>query len=356
MVRRNLLRPESRYIIMSGPNYGWKEWVSDAVMAGLGWGNKEVLASAMDGIFWTRIAYEDNAQYYLIASALLAQSGVQPNTALCRRSLEFILDHSNKGAYVPPSVSKTEPLGWKTYMDLFYYPNGDSPTSNQGFHCGALMASQKLGFAVSDRDIQQACDAYAGMFNHKGGYFPTSVMLPDIFGGDALYGEALTFAVFGRKSLPDNLVIAHCEHARKIQSPYGIRVVSKPNGDLLDASQYGPNSPHALPPSKAGGYVQGGSWFFCDAGTWLSGLVHGLDPHLVDELLTKRIQVELATAPAFSESVNTRTGEHHGNILYGANSLYAWLRPAIRNRLGHKGPDPVDAAVDNFVRHRKRGG
>ncbi len=178
-------------------------------------------------------------------------------------------------------------------------------------------------------------------------------MRQEVFGGDALYGESVTFAAFGRKSLPDELVLQHCRHAMKIQSPFGLRVVSKANGDLLDAGQYGPNNPHGLPPDRAGAYVQGGSWFFCDAGTWLSGLAHGLDPKTVDALLISRIPQELRYLPAFNESIHTRTGEPHGNILYGANSLYLWLRKTIRSRLGHSGPDPIDSAIEAYLRNRK---
>ena len=137
-----------------------------------------------------------------------------------------------------------------------------------------------------------------------------------------------------------------------IQSPFGIRVVCKANGDLLEADQYGRDNPHALPPDKAGAYVQGGSWFFCDAGTWLSGLAHGLPAKTVDALFIERIKHELQVIPAFNESIHTRTGHPHGNILYSANSLYLWLRQSIRERLDQKGPDPVAAAIDRHLRDR----
>jgi hypothetical protein len=355
LIRRNLFRPESRYIIISGITYGWKEWVSDMAMAGLGLEDPEILTEAVRGIFWNRCNYEDNAQWYLIISALAARAGYHPDLALCRRSLEFIRDNEKNGAYIPPVAggnAPREPQGWKTYMDLFYYADGDSPTSNQGFHCGALMAARELSLGSDESAIARACHAYADMFNTAGGYFPSSVMRPEVFGGDALYGEAVTFAAFGRKSLPDDLVLRHCRHAMKIQSPYGIRVVCKANGDLLEGDQYGAGNPHGLPPERAGGYVQGGSWFFCDAGTWLSGLVHGLDRETVDSLLIRRIRQELTHVPAFNESINTRTGEPVGNILYSANSVYLWLRARIRERLGITGADPVDAAVAHYLAER----
>lgn len=353
-VRRNLLREgSSRYIVISGVTYGWKQWASDAAMAGLGLGDLAVLAEAMRGLFWERLNYEDNAQWYLIASAIGARSGIRPDLALCRRALDFLRAHEQDGAYLPPRLgSPAAGLGWRTYMDLFYYEDGDAPTSNQGFHCGALAAAVELGLTRDRAAFDSASAAFARMFNSAAGYFPTSLRRQEVFGGDAMYGVAVTFAGFGRKCLPDALVRRHVEHARRIQSRYGLRVVCKADGSLLDKDQYGPGNPHALEPEKAGAYVQGGSWFFCDAGTWLAGLIHGVDPAIVDRLLTERIKTEIAVAPAFSESINTRTGEPHGNLLYGANALYLWLRSGIRRRLGMRGVDKVEAEVNGWLARR----
>lgn len=352
-LRRNLLRPESRYIFTSGVTYGWKQWASDAAMTALGLGDAEMLGEAMRGLFWDRLNYEDNAQWYLIGSALAARAGCRPNLALCRRAWEFLRDHERGGAYQPPRLDAPGAgLGWRTYMDLFYYEDGDVPSSNQGFHCGAHLAARELGLGAEEAGFRAACRAYAELFNARGGYFPTSLRRQEVFGGDALYGAAVTFAAFGRKCLPDELVLRHCRHAMRIRSPYGLRVVCKANGELLEKDQYGPGNPHGLEPEKAGAYVQGGSWFFCDAGTWLAGLAHGLEARAVDRLLAERIRVELEEMPAFSESIHTRTGAHHGNVLYGANSLYVWLRREIRARLGMRGPDPVEEEITRWLAGR----
>lgn len=353
-VRRNLLRAgSSRYIMISGVTYGWKQWASDAAMAGLGLGDLGVLAEAMRGLFWERLNYEDNAQWYLIASAIGSRSGIRPDLALCRRAFDFLRAHEQEGAYTPPRLDvATAGLGWRTYMDLFYYEDGDAPTSNQGFHCGALAAAAELGLTRDRKAFDSASAAFTRMFNSGGGYFPTSLRRQEVFGGDALYGAAVTFAGFGRKCLPDELVRRHVAHARRIQSRYGLRVVSKANGDLLEKDQYGPGNPHGLEPEKAGAYVQGGSWFFCDAGTWLAGLIHGVDPATIDQLLIERIKTEIAAAPAFSESIHTRTGEPHGNLLYGANALYLWLRAETRRRLGLRGADAVELAVNRWLAAR----
>lgn len=349
-LRRNLLRPESRYIFTSGVTYGWKQWASDAAMTGLGLGDAEMLAEAMRGLFFDRLNYEDNAQWYLIATAVAARAGYRPNLALCRRAYEFLRSHEERGAYQPPRLNVPNAgLGWRTYMDLFYYEDGDVPSSNQGFHCGAHLAARELGLGSSEEDFRAACRAYVDIFHADGGYFPTSLRRKDVFGGDALYGAAVTFAAFGRKCVPDELVLRHCRHAMKIRTPFGLRVVCKANGDLLEKDQYGPDNPHGLEPEKAGAYVQGGSWFFCDAGTWLAGLVHGLPARQVDQLLVERIRAELDEMPAFSESIHTRTGAHHGNVLYGANGLYVWMRREIRARLGMRGPDPVEAEVGRWL-------
>ena len=47
--------------------------VSDMAMAGLGLEDPEILAEAVRGIFWDRCNYEDNAQWYLIISALVME-------------------------------------------------------------------------------------------------------------------------------------------------------------------------------------------------------------------------------------------------------------------------------------------
>lgn len=361
-IRRNLLRAEeSRYIITSGVTYGWKQWASDAAMAGFGLGDSEIFAEAMRGLFWDRLNYEDNAQWYLIASAVFARQGFRPNLALCRRCWDFLKAHeSPDGAYLPPRLNVPNAgLGWRTYMDLFFYEDGDAPSSNQGFHCGAMLAAHELRLpgATGAPDARRAGQAMATMFNARdGGYFPTSARRQEVFGGDAMYGLAVTFAAFGQKPVPEALVRRHCRHAMKIQSRYGLRVVSKSNGDLLEQNQYGPGNPHGLPPEKAGAYVQGGSWFFCDAGTWMAGLAYGLDPATIDRLLIERVKTELARSPAFSESINTRTGEPHGNALYAANALYLWLRTETRRRLGHRGADPVERAVDAWLTRRASSG
>ena len=42
------------------------------------------------------------------------------------------------------------------------------------------------------------------MFNEAGGYFATSLKQQDNIGQDSLYGEVLTYAIFGKKLLPDD--------------------------------------------------------------------------------------------------------------------------------------------------------
>ncbi len=106
LIRRNLFRNESRYIFISGVTYGWKQWVSDMAMIGLGLQDFEILAEALRGVFWVRIAYEDNAQHYLIISALVQRAGYRPDIALCHRTLDFIRDNEKNGAFVPPRSNR----------------------------------------------------------------------------------------------------------------------------------------------------------------------------------------------------------------------------------------------------------
>ena len=229
LLRRNLLRPESDYLFISGVGYGWKQWVSDGFWMSRGLADPRFDAQAHAAVFFERINYEDNAQYYLIWSAIVKRSGGELDTRTVGRAYRFIREHEHEGLYIPPRLTPEKPIG-KTYHDQLPYDDDDAPSSNQGFHCGALLAAKELGFPVTDADIERAIGGYRRMFNDRGGYFATSLKQQNHVGQDSLYGEVLTFAVFGRRLLPDELVRRHLETSVRIQTPYGMRVISKPDG------------------------------------------------------------------------------------------------------------------------------
>lgn len=331
LLRRNLLRPESDYIFISGVAYGWKQWVTDGFYMSRGLDDVKFDEEANAAVFYERLDYEDNAQYYLIWSLIVKRAGGNPDMRTVGRAYRYIREHEVNGLYIPPRLHPDKKC-YKTYHDQLNYEDDDAPSSNQGFHCGALMAAKELGFPVTDQDISKAIAGYQQMFNKEGGYMATSLKQQENIGQDALYGEVLTYVVFGKKLLPDEMVKKHLETTMRIQSPYGIRIISKANGDLLDG--------------HTGVYTNGGSWFLNDAANYLDGLIHGMDAKWVDDQLVWRLEKELAFMPAFHESINTINGEPHGHHLYSWNSGYWWLRREVRVRLGFGGPDPVEELMD----------
>ncbi|MFO1500422.1 MAG: hypothetical protein U1G07_18915 [Verrucomicrobiota bacterium] len=331
LLRRNLLRTESDYLFISGVGYGWKQWVSDGFWMSRGLDNPGYDAQAHAAVFFERLNYEDNAQYYLIWSAIVKRAGGELDTRTVGRAYRFIRAQERDGLFIPPRLIPDKPI-MKTYHDQLPYDDDDAPSSNQGFHCGALLAAKELGFPVTDEDIERAIAGYRRMFNDHGGYFATSLKQQDHVGQDSLYGEVLTFAVFGRRLLPDDMVRRHLETSVRIQTPYGMRVISKPDGSLLEG--------------HSGAYVFGGSWFLNDGANYLDGLIHGMDPAWVDERLLWRLGRELAYMPAFHESLNTVKGQPHGHHLYSWNSGFWWLRREVRKRLNLSGPDPLEAQLD----------
>lgn len=341
LLRRNFLRTESDYIFISGVGYGWKQWVSDGFWMSRGLDDPRYDAEANRAVFFERVNYEDNAQYFLIWSYIVKQAGGNPDPRTVARAYRFIREHEKDGLFIPPRL-RPDVAYFKTYHDQLPYDDDDAPSSNQGFHCGALLAARELGFDVTDAEIEKAVAGYRRMFNEAGGYFATSLKQQEHIGQDSLYGEVLTYAVFGKKLLPDEMVRRHLETAMRIQSPYGMRVISKANGDLLDG--------------HSGVYVFGGSWFLNDAANYLDGLIHGMDPQWVDDRLLWRIEKELAWMPAFHESISTVTGKPHGHHLYSWNSGYWWLRREIRKRLGMEGPDPLEARVAGLLNVTRRDG
>ena len=339
LLRRNLMRDENnqprdgRYIFISGMSYGWKQWVSTGIYSALGLDDPEKMIESYRAVFWHRMDYEDNSQYYLIWAALAKRAGGVVNEALNRKAYEFIRKNERDGFYIPPPLpGAPHPKGWKTYMDILQYDDDDAPASNQGFHCGALLAAQELGLPVTDADIDRSIAAYQRIFNRDRGFMPTSLKQREILGQDTLYGATLTYAVFGRKVLTDEQVLSHYRVSEKVKSPYGLRVISAADGSLL--------------PGHSGAYCHGGSWFFCDSGNYLLAGVHGLAASEVDARLIERIKLELVNNPAFNEDINTVTGKPHGNTPYADYSVYLWLRKQIRSRLNQTGPDPVGTAID----------
>jgi hypothetical protein len=333
LCRRNLMRDESRYLFISGIGYGWKQWVSDGFWMATGLDDPEKLIEAYRAVFENRVTYEDNAQYYLIWSVLAKRAGGAVNQPLAKIAYDFIRSHETNGIFYPPPLAGApSKKGWKTYMDILEYDDDDAPVSNQGFHCGALMAARELGFPVSEGDIERARAGYQRMFNREAGYFPTSIKKTDQIGQDTLYGAALTYAVFGRKVLDDASVQKHMETTARVQSPFGMRVISQADGSLL--------------PNHNGSYVYGGSWFLCDAANYLLADLHGVPSNEANRNLVWRISKELAWVPAFNESISTVTGKPHGHVLYSWNSGYWWLRREFRRRSGRQASDPVEVEID----------
>jgi hypothetical protein len=331
LLRRNLLRPESDYLFISGIGYGWKQWVTDGFYMSRGLDDAKFDQESHAAMFFERINYEDNAQCYLIWSALVKRSGGDLDMRTVKRAYRFMREHEVDGLYIPPRLNP-ESKAFKTYHDQLPYEDDDAPSSDQGYHCGALMAAKELGFEVTDEDIAKAIAGYRHMFNESGGYMATSLKQQQHIGQDALYGETLTFAVFGKKLLPDEMVRRHLETTMRIQSPYGMRVISKANGDLLEG--------------HSGVYTDGGSWFLNDSANYLDGLIHGMDEKWVDDQLVWRLKKELAFMPAFHESISTLTGKPHGHHLYSWNSGYWWLRREVRKQLGLTGSDQVEVRMD----------
>ena len=339
LLRRNLALDannaprDGRYIFISGPGYGWKQWVTDGFYTAMGLDDPEKTIESNRAVFWTRMDYEDNAQYYLIWAVLMKRAGGTVNDALVRMAYDFLRHNEKDGLFIPPPLpGAPNPKGWKTYHDVLLYDEDDCPASNQGFHCGALLAAKELGLGVTDADIERASTGYRSLFNHERGFMPTSRKQHDTLGQDTLYGATLTYAVFGKKLLSDELVLTHHRTSEKVKTPYGLRVISQADGSLL--------------PGHSGVYCYGGSWFLNDAANYLLAGVHGLAATEVDALLVERITREIAHVPAFNESISTVDGHPHGHILYSWNSGFWWLRKEIRKRLGQTGPDPLGAAID----------
>jgi hypothetical protein len=341
LLRRNLLRPESDFIFISGISYGWKQWVSDGFWASRGLGDPTYDAQAQAAVFSARVGYEDNSQYFLIWSALAKREGGNPDMRLVKRAYAFIRSHERDGLYTPPRLSP-DSGAMKTYFDDLVYDDDDSPASDQGLQCGALMAARELGLPATEADIQRSMAGYRLMFNAAEGFFATSLKQKNHVGQDALLGDVLAYCAFGRKLLPDAMVRAHVERSARIQSKYGLRDISNPDGSLL--------------PGHAGVYTHGGSWFLVDGADYLAGLIHGMDPAWIEDRLLGRLEEEFASEPAFHEDIDTTNGRPHGNDFYSWNSGFWWMCGEACRRTGTGVSDHLAERLDEALGVKSRDG
>ncbi|MCC6152912.1 MAG: hypothetical protein IT367_04100, partial [Candidatus Hydrogenedentes bacterium] len=104
LLRRNMLRPESDYIFISGVGYGWKQWVTDGFYMSRGLDDSKYDAAAFNAIFYDRIAYEDNAQYYLIWAALVKRAGGDIDMRTVDRAYRFMRANEHDGLFQPPRL------------------------------------------------------------------------------------------------------------------------------------------------------------------------------------------------------------------------------------------------------------
>jgi len=368
LCRQNLLNwgNDAGVIFMSGVSYGWHQWVSDAFYSFLslgGEGSPEAMAlgqSAYNAAFANRILYEDNAQLYIIWSCLIRRGGGTVNWDLLRDAYAHIRRLEVNGAFMPRRAWQRPdgPPNYaaRTYFDLMFYEDDDPPSSNQGFHGAALMAAMELGLGAAETDVDKAAAAYAANFNAAGGYLATSLRKQHVVSQDVLMGEALAFALFGRRLLSDAIVQQHIGVVDRFKTKHGLRVFCDPRGGFLTQADYGvPGStnPYITVPGDNGRYVSGGSWFLADMLTYLAGMAHGMN---LERQQLWRIRREMQDSPSFKEYLNTSTGLPGGDALYCWNGAYVYLRARIRSRLGLAPFDSMLESVDLALGVRKVNG
>lgn len=359
LLRENLLEWGNRcsVIMMSGIGYGWKQWADDVFWNYLALGEPlDIGQSSFNGLFRDRLRYEDNALLYMIFACLLVRAGGTVNRNLMDMAYTFIRGLEKDGAYLPNRVvfqadaPSDRHFNYRTYFDYMFYEDGDAPSSNQGFFCLALVAAKELGYPVSDREISNAANVYQSMFNPAEGFLATSQRRPSIVSQDGLMGEVLAYTLFGCTFLTNAIVHQHVLTVDAGKTANGLKIFCHGDGSYLNPAEYGlPGFPNTfmIPPTRQrGDYESGGSWFLCDALTYLAGTIHGLD---TEAQQLWRIKREIRDTPSFKEWIGTASGQDGGNALYGWNGAYVYLRQLVRKRLGLPKTDPMFAQIDTAL-------
>ena len=233
LLRRNLAldannQPrDGRYIFISGPGYGWKQWVSDGFYTALGLDDPEKTIESNRAVFWTRMDYEDNAQYYLIWAVLMKRAGGTRERALVAKAYEF-LRRTRRTASTSRLRCRARPIprAGRPITTCCPMTMTIRPPATRASTAGRCWRRRNWGSPSPSQDIERAIAAYRSLFNTERGFMPTSRKLRDTLGQDTLYGATLTYAVFGKKLLTDEQVLTHFRTSEKVKTPYGLRVIS----------------------------------------------------------------------------------------------------------------------------------
>jgi len=252
-------------------------------------------------------AYDaENPLMCLIWSYRLMRGGREYNRELsdCAfKTLEECMDKYGDGGFYP---NCREYGDFRNWFDICAFEFDDVDAYTQGLLVCALECAEKMGYDVGERK-EKALKRYISLFN--GEYIPMSEK-KQYLAVDVAVGEVLYHYLFGKTFIPDEIFLATYRKIcrSRAKTPYGIKVVSAPDGSYLPVEAYGLNGyvHEGFATLDVGRYANGGSYHVYEMLFHIAAHLHGAEE--AESNLTERLMIDLRFDGATHEYMHTLRG------------------------------------------------
>ena len=249
----------------------------------------------------------ENPMVYLIWSYRIFKNGKEFNKKRADQAFATVMACMDKftadGGYYP---NCREDCSFRNWFDLCCYEKDDVDAYSQGLCVCALEAAKRLGYDIGDRK-EKALARYLSLFN--GEYIPMSEK-KQFLALDVTVGEVLYYMLFDELFIPNEMVEKTyrriCDGASK--TPYGIKIVSAPDGSYLPVEAFGLNGyvHSGFDTIETGRYANGGSYHVYEMLFHIAAHLHGIAD--AERNMTERLMIDLNFDGATHEYMHTIKG------------------------------------------------
>ena len=248
----------------------------------------------------------ENPLICLIWSYRLFKNGREYNRALADfafKTMTECMDKYGDGGFYP----NCRPQGdFRNWFDICAFAFDDVDAYTQGLLVCALECAKRMGYPVGERK-EQALARYVSLFN--GEYIPLSEQ-KQYLAVDVAVGEVLYHYLFGETFIPDEIFLSTYRKicGSKAKTPYGIKIVSAPDGSYLPVEAYGLNGyvHEGFATLDTGRYANGGSYHVYEMLFHIAAHLHGAGE--AERNLTQRLMIDLDFDGATHEYMHTVRG------------------------------------------------
>ena len=249
----------------------------------------------------------ENPMVYLIWSYRIFKNGKEFNKKRADQAFATVMECMDKftadGGYYP---NCREDCSFRNWFDLCCYEKDDVDAYSQGLCVCALESAKRLGYDIGDRK-EKALARYISLFN--GEYIPMSEK-KQFLALDVTVGEVLYYMLFDELFIPNEMVEKTyrriCDGASK--TPYGIKIVSAPDGSYLPVEAFGLNGyvHSGFDTIETGRYANGGSYHVYEMLFHIAAHLHGIAD--AEKNMTERLMIDLNFDGATHEYMHTIKG------------------------------------------------